>query len=82
MKRAEAKIREKCSIMNTGKETMGKKLKAIRVLKGHQAKEVAEFLGISVTSLWRKEREVTEFSGVEVAKLCVLYDVDIRELLD
>ena len=61
---------------------MGRKLKSIRVLKGYKAKEIADILGISISALCRKEKDETQFSGVEVAKLCVLYDVDIRSLLD
>lgn len=61
---------------------MGKKLKLIRIGKGFMQGYVAEYLGISRCSLCLKEADKHRFNAEEVIKLAILYEIDVKTLLD
>lgn len=58
-----------------------KTLKEIREEKGLKQNYVADYLGITRQSLSNKETEKAKFGALEVQKLCVLYDTDIKDIL-
>ena len=42
---------------------------------GYKKSFIAQKLGISTTSLWKKTNNMTKFTGVEINELCKLLDV-------
>lgn len=61
---------------------MGTKLKIIRISKGLAQGYVAKQLGITQTTLSRKEGDKAKFTAEELITLCLLYGVDCRDLKD
>lgn len=61
---------------------MGMKLKLIRLAKGISQGYVAKMLGITQTTLSRKENGKSKFTADELIELCVLYNIDVRELAE
>lgn len=55
-------------------------LKSLRVDSGIPATHIAKLLGISRQSLYNKENYKCEFTGLEIQKLCEIYNIEIKDL--
>lgn len=55
-------------------------LKSLRVDSGITATHVAKLLGITRQTLYNKENYKSEFTGLEIQKLCEIYNVEISDL--
>ncbi|GAA0076147.1 hypothetical protein UT300005_05250 [Clostridium sp. CTA-5] len=59
---------------------INKTLKAYRMLKGIKQEEVAEILGISLTTYSKKETGKTQFSLEEAKKMSDYFNISIEQL--
>lgn len=56
------------------------KLKGLRAEKGYNQTQVAEYIGISITSYCNKENGKEEFTYPEIAKLIELFKVTFEDI--
>lgn len=56
------------------------KLKGLRAERSYTQNDVANFMGISLTSYQRKESGTSQFTASEIIKIAEIFQVDISEI--
>lgn len=60
---------------------LGKKLRELRVSKQLSLNAASEKLGISISTLTRYEQGTTSLSIINLAKLSIVYDFNIKDFI-